>query len=154
MYGLILNNEQVLYIALVFYNINAMYNTCSLFSLYNQACLDAFVSVTLFLYLCKQMRKFRTFMSLQGQLVQKKQGYLFRYHSVSLFYEEGYSSKELVWRFCLLKFSVEHGVDLLTLIRTVEQRNEHNNGLHPCLPKVSLPRLLAGCPKCSRSNNG
>lgn len=74
--------------------------------------------------------------------------------TVRLSYEEGYSSKELFWRFCLLKFSVEHGADLLTLIRTVEQRNEHNNGLHPCLPKVSLPRLLAGCPKCSRSSNG
>lgn len=45
MYGLILNNEQVY--------TSAMYNTFSLFSLYNQACLDAFVSVTLFLYLCK-----------------------------------------------------------------------------------------------------
>lgn len=42
--------------------------------------------------------------------------------TVCLSYEEGYSSKELFWRFCLLKFSVEHGADLLTLIRTVEQR--------------------------------
>lgn len=67
-------------------------------------CHSLFVSVHI------NMKVQNIIMSLPGQLVWKKQRYLFIYHSLSC--EEGHSSKELLWRFCLLQFSVKHRAEL------------------------------------------